>query len=370
MIAAADDCIYLRPTGFVDAPFGHDGKVAQLAGGLLWFGAVEIILRTPGAARHASILAAVAECDAIRSQLPAPLQRRFYAQWQALTSPRAPLALGNRTLRFDQPHIMGILNVTPDSFSDGGRFDSAADVAAAAVDMAAAGASIIDLGGESTRPGAEDVWEGDEIARVAPVLDAIYTDELLLSIDTRKAAVAEAALGKGARIVNDVSGLTHDPRMGEVVAHAQCPLVLMHMAGTPQTMQAAPRYADCPLDVFDWLEAAIAGADARGIARTRIIADPGIGFGKSLAHNLALINQLSLFHALGVPVLLGASRKRLIGALSNEARVEQRLGGSIALVMAGLAQGAQLLRVHDVPESVQAMRVWRGLRDAALMPGR
>jgi len=188
-----------------------------------------------------------------------------------------------------------------------------------------------------------------------------------VSIDTRKAGIAALALEAGAGLVNDVSALTFDPRMAEIVARAGCPVVLMHHQGTPETMQQAPRY-DGPvaLQVYDWLEARIAAAEAAGIERARILVDPGIGFGKNVQHNLELMNNLSLLHALGCPLLVGASRKRTIGALSNEAPADQRLGGSMTLALKAVEQGAQLVRVHDVFETVQALRVWRGLRDAAL----
>jgi dihydropteroate synthase len=229
---------------------------------------------------------------------------------------------------------------------------------------------VIDIGGESTRPGAPAVWEGDEIARIEPLLARLAGADLLISVDTRKAAVMRRALVLGARIVNDVSALTHDGEALAAVAAARCPVVLMHHQGDPQTMQDDPRYDDVVLDVFDWLEARIAACVAGGVARDRIIVDPGIGFGKTLRHNLELLNGVSLFHGLGCPLLLGASRKRFIGALSNEAPVDRRLAGSLAIATAALAQGVQLLRVHDVPETVQAVRVWRGLRDAALAPVR
>jgi dihydropteroate synthase len=344
---------YLRPTGFVDAPFGYDGQVARLAGGLCWFSMVEVIERQ-GARRV--------------SQRLVPVDELPEDQLSRLTAPRPPISVGERTIRFAEPGVMGILNMTPDSFSDGGRHASAEDAAAAAVQMAADGAAIIDIGGESTRPGAKDVWEGDEIARVAPVLDRLRASGLALSIDTRKSAVMADALGRGAGMVNDVSGLTFDEQSMAAVAAAGCAVVIMHMTGSPSSMQEAPRYDDVLLDVYDWLETRVEAAVAAGIARDRIIVDPGIGFGKSVRHNLELLNGLSLFHGLGCPLLLGASRKRIIGALSNEAPVERRLGGSLALVMAALAQGVQLVRVHDVAESVQAVRVWRGLRDAALAP--
>jgi len=347
---------YLRPTAFVDAPFGHDGKVARLAGALQWFGAVEII--GPGGTELVAV-------DGIEARLGAAEQE----VWARLIAPRPPLALGERIVRLDQPQVIGILNVTPDSFSDGGRFDDAEAAIDAGHVMAAAGAAIVDVGGESTRPGAAPVWEGDEAARVVPVVQRLAAAGTAVSIDTRKASVMEAALAAGAAMVNDVSGLTFDPRGPEVVAAAGCPIVLMHHQGAPETMQDNPRY-DRPvlLEVYDWLEARIAAAVAAGIAREKIVVDPGFGFGKTVQHNLQIMNGLAMFHGLGCPVMLGASRKRTIGALSNEAPADRRLGGSLTLALKAAEQGAQLLRVHDVAETLQALRVWRGLRDCALAP--
>jgi dihydropteroate synthase len=349
--------VYLRPTGFVDAPFGHDGKVARLAGGLSWFSAVELI----GA--DGTELVPVAGIEA-------RLGEAEWEVWARLTAPRPPLKLGTRTIRLDQPQVAGIVNVTPDSFSDGGRFAEAEAAIEAGHEMAAAGAALIDVGGESTRPGAKPVWEGDEAARVLPVVKALAAAGAAVSIDTRKALVMEQALAAGAGMVNDVSALTFDPRAAEVLAEADCPVVLMHHKGAPETMQDDPRY-DRPvlIEIYDWLEARIEAAAAAGIERARIIVDPGFGFGKSVQHNLQLMNGLAMLHGLGCPVMLGASRKRTIGALSNEAPASNRLGGSIALALKGAEQGVQLLRVHDVPETLQALRVWRGLRDAALTPG-
>ena len=355
---------YLRPTGFVDAPFGHDGKVARLAGGLLWFSGVEAV-RVEGGRILSSDLVSVARIEETIDTMPADAQ----AAWERLTSPRAPLALGARMIRLDQPQVVGIVNATPDSFSDGGQLEGAEAAAEAGHAMAAAGAAIVDVGGESTRPGAKPVWEGDEIARVLPVVQRLAASGTAVSIDTRKAAVMEAALGAGAGLVNDVSALTYDDRSAAAVASAGCPVVLMHHKGSPETMQQAPHYErPVLLEVYDWLEQRIAAAVAAGIDRSRIIVDPGIGFGKSIQHNLQLLNGLSLLHGLGCAVMLGASRKRMIGALSNEAPVDQRLAGSLALALKGAEQGVQLLRVHDVPETVQALKVWRGMRDAALTP--
>jgi dihydropteroate synthase len=351
--------VYLRPTAFVDAPFGYDGRVARLAGGLVWFSAVEIV--SDGSHR----LVPVDAMEAALDELPDEAR----AAWQRLTAPRPALTLGERVIRLDQPQVVGIVNVTPDSFSDGGRTEDAEAAVQAGHAMAAAGAALIDVGGESTRPGAKPVWEGDEIARVEPVVKSLAASGTAVSIDTRKAAVMEAALAAGARLVNDVSALTWDDRAAETVAAAGCPVVLMHHQGTPETMQQNPRY-DRPvlLEVYDWLEARIAAAVAAGVARERILVDPGFGFGKNVQHNLQLMNGLAMLHGLGCPIMLGVSRKRTIGALSNEAPADQRLGGSIALAMKAVEQGVQLLRVHDVPETVQAVRVWRGLRDTALTP--
>ena len=363
----ADARLYLRPTAFIDAPFGYDGQALRLAGGLLWFSAIELVVRHEGR-RVFTRLVPVERLEAAFAALPAAHRQRAEAILARLVSPRASLALGERTLRFDQPHVMGILNITPDSFSDGGHNADPAVAAGSAVVMAAAGASIIDIGGESTRPGARPVWVDDELGRVLPVIGALRHSGAVISIDTRKAMVMDQAIGGGAHLVNDVSALTHDGDALATVRRLGCPVVLMHHQGDPETMQQDPRYGDVVLDVFDWLEARVEAVAGAGIARGRILVDPGIGFGKALRHNLALINGLSLLHGLGCPVVLGASRKRIIGALSNEATIDQRLGGSIALVQAGLTQGVQIVRVHDVPESVQAMRVWRGLRDAALTP--
>jgi len=350
------DPLHLRPVQFVDTPVGRDGEVARLAGGMLWFAAYAVI---EGGHRRTVSITALA--DLLQDDRAARLHAR-------ITAPRAALTLGERTLRFDQPSVAAILNVTPDSFSDGGTHGGhPAEAASAGVAMAAAGAAIIDVGGESTRLGAPVVWEGDEITRVVPVIERLARSGTLVSIDTRKAAVMEAALAAGAGIVNDVAALMWDDRALEVVARAGCPVVLMHSPDPKSGGHGAHGYRDVLTDVFDWLEARIDAVVAGGVDRARIIVDPGIGFGKSLAENLALLNGLAIFHGLGCPILLGASRKRMIGALSNEAAADARLGGSIALALKGVEAGAQLLRVHDVAETVQAVRVWRGLRDQALV---
>lgn len=350
----------LRPTAFVDSPFGYDGQVARLAGGLSWFAAVEL-LRVEGKKRVAAELLPL---EALENRLDDDTA----AQWQRLTAPRAPLQLGERTVRLDQPQVMGIINATPDSFSDGGLFADANAAAQAGSEMTGQGAAIVDVGGESTRPGARPVWEGDEIERIAPIIRQLSRGGAAVSVDTRKADVMAAAVEAGARMINDVSALTYDARSSGVVAASSVPIVLMHHQGAPETMQEDPRYEDVLVEVYLWLAERIEAAEMAGVQRDRILIDPGFGFGKNVGHNLELMNGLAMLHSLGCPLVVGASRKRTIGALSGEAPVEKRLGGSIALALKAAEQGAQIVRVHDVFETVQALKVWRGLRDQALTP--
>jgi len=350
----------LRPTAFVDSPFGHDGKVARLTGGMNWFAAVELI-RIEGHKRSSVELVPV---EGIEGRFDDDMA----GQWKALTCERHPLRLGERTIRLDQPQVMGIVNVTPDSFSDGGQFSDPGVAAEAGGNMAAEGAAILDVGGESTRPGAKPVWEGDEIERIAPVIRQLAAGGAAVSADTRKADVMTAAIEAGARMINDVSALTYDGRSAGVIAASDVPVVLMHHKGPPETMQEDPSYEDVLVEVYLWLEERIAAAEDAGIKRERILIDPGFGFGKKLAHNLELMNGLALLHCLGCPVVIGASRKRTVGALSGEAAADRRLGGSIAFALKAVEQGVQIVRVHDVFETVQALRVWRGMRDQALTP--
>jgi dihydropteroate synthase len=351
---------FLRPTAFVDSPFGHDGKVARLAGGLNWFAAVELISVEAGKRVSTELL----PVEGIENRFDDDMA----ARWKALTAARPPLQLGERTIRLDQPQVMGIVNATPDSFSDGGQFADATAAAEAGANMAGQGAAIIDVGGESTRPGAKAVWEGDEIERIAPIIRQLSLGGAAVSADTRKSDVMTAAIEAGARMINDVSALTYDGRSAGVLAASQVPVVLMHHQGAPETMQDDPRYADVLVEVYLWLEERINAAVDAGISRDRILIDPGFGFGKNVAHNLELMNGLAMLHSLGVPIVVGASRKRTIGALSGEAPVDKRLGGSIAFALKAVEQGAQIIRVHDVFDTVQALRVWRGLRDQALTP--
>ncbi|MDP3906925.1 dihydropteroate synthase [Novosphingobium sp.] len=353
---------YLRPIALAESPQSEEGAAVRLAGGMVYASRFALIVREGGKVVSRERFG-VRELEAALPDLPEAVRE----QWDNLRRAHAPLQCGARTVRLDQPQVMGILNVTPDSFSDGGQFmDDPAVANAHASAMLEAGAALIDVGGESTRPGAAAVWEGDELKRVIPAVERLAAMGAAISIDTRRPGVMEAALAAGAHVINDVSALRHDPRSLEFAAGSGAPVVLMHAPGEGEDLHGAADYTDVVLDVFDWLAARCAAALAAGIARDRIVLDPGIGFGKSLADNLALMNALPLFHALGQPLLLGASRKRMIGALSNEVPAHHRVAGSVALALKGMDAGVQLLRVHDVPETMQALRVWRGLRDAAL----
>lgn len=324
-----------------------------------------LVVREDGAVTHRRVFGLKEAEDALNEPGDA-LSEEARAQWANLQKVHQPWDVGARTIRFDQPQVMGILNVTPDSFSDGGEFDTADAGREHAAAMLEAGASIIDIGGESTRPGAQATFEGDEIERVIPAVEYCTSMGAAISVDTRRAGVLEAALEAGAQIANDVSALRYDPRMSELAANSDCPVILMHAPGAGENLHDGGEYVDVVSEVFDFLKDARAKAIAAGIAEHHIMLDPGIGFGKSLGDNLALMNALPLFHALGSPLMVGASRKRMIGALSREEDADQRLGGSIALAMRAMEAGVHVLRVHDVAETVQARNVWRGLRDAAL----
>lgn len=306
----------------------------------------------------------------IREQLPPKLADRLQTHIKNLSAPRnhMPLEGLERPLVYEKPLVMGVLNVTPDSFSDGGKFIDIDKAVAHARAMRAAGADIIDIGGESTRPGAKAVWEGEEKERVVPVIEALRADFIPISLDSRRASVMEAGLAAGAHIINDVSALTYDDQAINVLAASNAPVILMHSQGDPQTMQENPVYTDVVLDVFDYLEERVKVCVAAGIDKSRIILDPGIGFGKRVVQdNLALINNLGIFHTLGCPLLLGVSRKRFIGALTNVEEAEERVAGSLAAGLACLGHRAQILRVHDVSETMQSVKILQGLNDAAMM---
>lgn len=328
---------YYRPVPSVDA--AADGL--PLAGTCVRFASCELIERG-----RAPMLVPLSEVP------PDVLDR--------LSTPRAAIA----GIDLSAPRLMGIVNVTPDSFSDGGQYLSASHGTAHGLQMAAAGADILDVGGESTRPGATFVGEADEIARVRPVVAGLRGGTALpISIDTRKAGVARAAMAAGASIVNDVSGFDFDRDMAGVARDADG-VCLMHAQGTPDVMQDDPAYDDVLLDVYDALEVRRDRAVAAGTPAARILLDPGIGFGKTGAHNIALLRRISLFHGLGCAILLGVSRKRFIGTIGNAPEARARAPGSIAVALSALAQGVQVLRVHDIAETRQAVSLWQALHGA------
>ncbi len=267
---------------------------------------------------------------------------------------------------FKRPKIMGVLNVTPDSFSDGGRHDTLERATRQALRLLEEGADILDIGGESTRPGATEVSIEEEIKRTIPVIRAIreatrdFDSDPLISIDTRKPDLAEAAILSGADIWNDVSALGFDPRSPALAAELGCPVILMHAQGSPETMQDNPEYADPVAEIKAWLSERVEAVIAAGVERENIILDPGIGFGKRLEDNLAIFKRLDDIKALGFPILMGASRKSFIGRIDGS-NADDRLGGSLAAALWSAQRGADMLRVHDVAETVQAVRVWKAM---------
>ena len=317
------------------------GLALPLAGGPMAFCAVEAFARG-GEHRFLKIAEA--------NDQPADLQR--------IAAPRPDWA----GFRLDRPLIMGILNVTPDSFSDGGAFLDPSRAIAHGRAMKAAGADIIDVGGESTRPGAAPVDPEEEIRRVVPVIAALAGEGAVVSIDSRRGMVTRAALAAGAKIINDVSALAFDPESMAVARESGAALVLMHMTGTPATMQDNPVYDDVALDVLEHLEARLAACEAAGIPRGRILVDPGIGFGKrSIEHNLPLLRRVALLHATGCGILVGLSRKAFLGRVSRDEPASDRLAGSLAGALWCVSQGVQAVRVHDVAETRQALAVRRAI---------
>ena len=342
--------LYLRPIGFLYGDTGAkavaDGVALPLAGGAIAFAAAELIEGTPRAAKRRLVTVQ----DLARSRdadLGLLLER--------VTAPRPPFA----GLDLTRPLIMGIVNVTPDSFSDGGLYDTTEGAIVHAAELAKEGADIIDVGGESTRPGSDAVEGGEELSRVIPVLEGLAGLHAAVSIDTRKASVARAAARAGVKIFNDVSALTYDQDSLAAAAETGLSVILMHAKGEPKTMQDDPRYDDVALEIYDYLAERIAAAEAAGVDRSCIVADPGIGFGKTLAHTLTLLANLSLLHGLGVPILVGASRKRFISGVAGGETPQSREAGSFAIALVAAAQGAQILRVHDVAGTRQALSVWR-----------
>ncbi|MGJ8623306.1 MAG: dihydropteroate synthase [Yoonia sp.] len=334
--------LYYRPI----ARFGEEPTRYSfpLAGGLCWFDTVAVH-RRDGGLRHIPA-----------GDLPDDVLDNLTRQRPAVAG-----------LDLSAPRLMGILNVTPDSFSDGGQFNAPDAALTHALAMQDAGAAIIDIGGESTRPGAADVEIADEIARTAPVIAAIRAQSAVpISIDTRKAAVGDAALNAGANLVNDVAAFTYDPALADVAAQAGVPVCVMHAQGTPADMQIDPSYDDVLLDVYDFLQERVSVAVAAGIPRDQIVVDPGIGFGKTVAHNLTLLRGIAIFHGLGCPVLLGASRKRFISTIGGGAEATDRISGSVAVALFAARRGVQILRVHDIFATKQALDLEWAIGGAAM----
>ncbi len=349
--------VYYRPAGLVYGPDAsaviREGRGASLGGfSTIAYTLVEVIERNGGRSfepfdRH-------------------PGEGRGPSgdfSWSETASKKLGLGLRRNDEFTIAPLIMGIVNVTPDSFSDGGRNAEADEAIAHGIQLAKEGAQILDVGGESTRPGSDGVAEDEELRRVIPVIEGLARAGLKVSCDTRKTAVMRAALEAGATIINDVSALQYDPRSMAAMAEADCPVILMHAQGDPKTMQLSPAYDDVALDVYDALEARIAACVAAGIARERIVADPGIGFGKNFRHNVEVLRQFTLYHGLGVSLLMGLSRKGFIGALTGEAQAANRVHGSVGGAVWSALNGAHILRVHDVRGTVEALAVARAAAD-------
>ena len=343
---------YLIPTGLMTGATAARaiaaGTALPLAGGPCAFASGELVRRDSvgRGQRQAATLAEV--------------QRAVAGLLPGFVSPRARWA----GLDLATPRIMGIVNVTPDSFSDGGDYADAGTAIARGIALAEAGADILDIGGESTRPGAASVSVAEEEHRVVPVIRALAEKGLAVSVDTRHAAVMQAAIAAGARIVNDVTALTGDPDAERVAAKSGAAIVLMHMQGEPQTMQADPHYADATLDLIDYFAERLARLEALGVDRARISLDPGIGFGKKDPHNLLILNEFAAFHGFGCPLTLGVSRKSFIGRLSRGEKPKERMAGSVAVASLSLAQGIQIVRVHDVAETFQARAMIQALAAA------
>lgn len=333
---------YFIPTGLLTGAAARRaiaaGTALPLAGGPCAFAGGEIATRD-ATGRGRRVAAGLVE-----------IQRHVAAQLSGFVAPRphwAGLDLGT-------PRIMGIVNVTPDSFSDGGDYADAEAAVARGLALAEAGADILDIGGESTRPGAAPVSTDEELRRVVPVIRALAEKGIVVSVDTRHAPVMEAAVAAGARIINDVTALTGDPDSERVAAKSGAAIILMHMLGEPQTMQADPVYADATLDLVDYFATRLQRLAQLGVDRARISLDPGIGFGKKDPHNLLILKELAAFHGFGCPITLGVSRKSFIGRLSRGEAPKARMAGSVAVATLGLGQGVQIVRVHDVAETYQA----------------
>jgi dihydropteroate synthase len=350
--------VYLRPC---IVPAAGDRAAARVGGGWAEFDSVELLVRS-----DAGITRARAPLDDVAAwsrRAGADVRCHVEETLARIAAPRPAFA----GVVMDRPVIMGIVNVTPDSFSDGGDFATTEAATSHALEHAGAGARFLDIGGESTRPGSDAVAPDVERDRVLPVIRRVAeaATGAVVSVDTRKAAVMAEAVVAGAHVVNDISALSHDADALATVARLGVPVVLMHCLGDPKTMQHNPAYRHAPTDIFDYLSARVAACEQAGIQRGRIAIDPGIGFGKGLEHNLAVLADLALFHGIGCPLLVGTSRKSFIGRLAGVESPRGRVPGSLAAMLWSVGQGAQIVRVHDVAETAQALAVWRGLAGGA-----
>lgn len=354
--------VYVRPLGVIHGQPAQQliasGHALAIQGDQSCYSALEVIVRAKGGIqRHVS---AVTAFDPWRRVAPPAIRGVLEARLSNIAQAPRPFA----GIDLNAPRIMGVVNVTPDSFSDGGDHAHADAAIAHALSLVEAGADILDVGGESTRPGAAPVEPEEEQARVIPVVSALAEKGLTVSIDTRNSATMAAALENGAALVNDVTALTGDAESLRIVADKHCPVVLMHMQGEPQTMQSSPQYDFAPIDVFDFLAGRIEACRAAGIDASQIAVDPGIGFGKTLDHNLELISSLEMLLGLGVPLLVGVSRKSFIGHITGVDDPKARLPGSLVAGVQSASKHAHIVRVHDVAETRQALAVQGAINEA------
>ncbi len=357
------DRLWLRPLGLISGRAATEavarGHARPLTGSSLAFSLVAA-LSLGSDRRPISATASVVDFELWIAGAGARFAQLMRQQLALLSAPRPPWA------GFDlgRPIVMGVLNVTPDSFSDGGQWFDTERAIAHGRALLTAGTDIIDVGGESTRPGAVELPPEEEIRRVKPVVRALVESGAVVSINSRHKAVVGAALDAGARIVNDVSALTHDTGSAALIARRGVSVVLMHMRGEPQTMQRDPAYASPLIEVLEFLKGRIEACIAAGIPRQQIAIDPGIGFGKTVSHNLQLLSGIGSFHTLGCGIVLGVSRKSTIARLSKGEPPKARLPGSLAAALSAVQQGVQILRVHDVAETHQALAVWRAIAES------
>ena len=358
--------VTLLPRGLVTGDLAttliENGQAFRLCGKALGFSTIETVIRSAGYFKRYAC--SVTAFDPWRRVLNTRLKDHVAARLDKLAAPRAPFG----GLTMDCTRVMGIINVTPDSFSDGGDHATPDAALSHGVRLAEQGANILDVGGESTRPGADPVSPEEEQRRVLPVVRGLAEKGLTVSIDTRHASTMDLAIDSGAAIVNDVTALTGDSEAINIVAKRKAPVILMHMLGQPKTMQSDPTYTWAPMDIFESLAERVQACVDAGVDEANLCIDPGIGFGKTDRHNLDLLNGLTLLHGMGCPVMVGASRKSFIGRLSQEKDPKQRLSGSLAVAVAAADQGVQILRVHDVAETRQALLIAPSINSPGLEP--